>query len=604
MKIRKVFSIFLCAVLVAVCFPLDSCAEYLSEEYVEGEIIISSTKEIENSNDVIRTASVDDSTVQIDFEDSGIENIEEVENYTDEENVYVAEVDGDVKKICRELNKNKDIIAEPNYILHTCGFTMPYEVSYNLSVYSGYQKWYLNDIMHIPEAWQENEVTGDGVTIAVIDNGFYINALDFPTKLWKNSQGTVGWNTYKNNDDIGPIFRKTLNPDETDQTNYNTYRFANSAHGSNVAGIIGMPSNSMGGIGAAYGAELMLIQAANYNSETIAPTFTTNALVAAIDFARENGADIINLSLGTTSDSTSIHSAVARAYNAGILVVAAAGNGDANGNGISTSTNRYYPASYSEALGVMAIDKTYTNKLSVFSNYDTSGGKYYDIAAPGVSIVGCNCADTGYTLNSGTSQAAPLVAAVAALYMEKNPDATIQQLKSDMLASATEYVTAYTTTTYRYKSLNAAKFLSYCIPPEIIINMNTLATLDGNYLYGLDEGFTDIGNYISVTDGTGSMTFTPTVNGVGTGSTIKIYNKNNKLDRTITVILFGDVNGDTIVDGQDAVLVNCINGGFTRYFSTAQRYAADVNFDNVVSTDDFSAIFDYGLGNGFISQLR
>lgn len=573
--------------------PFDSSAENLpAEEYVEGEIIISSSKEIENSNGIIRTASVDDNTVQIDFEDSGIESIEEVENYTDEENLYVAEVDGDVEKICEELNENSDIIAEPNYIFHTCGFTMPKEVANNMSIYSGYQKWYLNDVMHIPQAWQENNVTGAGVTIAIIDDGYNITAQDFPTNLWKNSKGTVGWNTNKNNDDISPIYKS------------NGEAFGNTAHGSNVAGLIGMPSNASGGIGAAYGAKLMLIQAANYSNDSTQPSFPTNALVSAIDFARENGADIINLSLGTTSNSNLIHNAVMRANNAGILVVAAAGNGDTNGNGIATSTTKFYPAAYSEVLGVMAIDKTNTNKLAQFSNYDNNNNQYYNIAAPGVSILGCNSENSGYTLNSGTSQAAPLVAAVAALYMEKNPEATTQQLLSDMLASATEYVTAYSTTTYRYKSLNAYKFLDYCIPPEVVVNMDTLATIDGDYLYGLDEGFTDISNYISVADGTGSMTFTPSENGCGTGSTIDIYDINNRLDRTITVIIFGDINGDTYIDGQDAVLLNCINGGFGQSFSDAQKYAADVNFDSIVGTDDFTLIFDYGLLEGFISQLK
>lgn len=445
MKFKKFLSVILCTVIIAAAFMPNAYAESIYEEaeYVEGEIVISSSKEIEDSRGLIQTAS-DSDTVSIDFDDVGIEEIKEVETYSEEENVYLAEVDGSVEKICKELNQNKDIAAEPNYILHTCDFTMPREISGNLSMYANYQKWYYNDIMHIPEALQKHEVTGAGVTVAVIDDGFDINATDFPTNLWRNSSGTVGWNVYKKSDDISPIYKSDGS------------EFDNTSHGSNVAGIIGMPPNSKGGIGAAYGAELMLIQAANYSSDTSNPSFTNTSVTSAIDYARENGADIINLSLGSTSNVSAISSAVTRAVNAGIVVVAAAGN-----EGKSTSSQKFYPASLSNVIGVMAIDKDNPAKLSSFSNYDvSSGGQYYNIAAPGVAIFGCKNSSQ-YTLNNGTSQAAPLVAAACALYKEKYPNKTVAELRSDMLTSATETVTAYSSTSYKYKSLNVLKFLDY-----------------------------------------------------------------------------------------------------------------------------------------------
>ncbi len=419
-------------------------AESVSEkaEYVEGEIVISTSMEITDSSGLLQTAS-DSDTLCIDFDDEGIEEIREIETYSGDENIYLAEVDGNVEKICKELNQYGDITAEPNYILHTTDFTMPREISGNLSMYANYQKWYYNDILHIPEALQKHEVTGAGVTVAVIDDGFDINATDFPVNLWRNSQGTVGWNIYKNSDDIAPIYKSDGS------------EFDNTSHGSNVAGIIGMPPNSKGGIGAAYGAELMLIQAANYNSDKSAPTFTNASVASAIDYAHENGADIINLSLGSSTNVSAISSAITRAVNDGIIVIASAGN-----EGKATSAKKFYPASLTNVIGVMAIDKDNPSKLASFSNYDVNNGQYYNIAAPGVKILGCKNSSQ-YTLNNGTSQAAPLVAAACALYMEKYPDNTAAQLKSDMLASATETVTASSSTSYTYKSLNVLKFLDY-----------------------------------------------------------------------------------------------------------------------------------------------
>lgn len=583
---KKFFAIIMSAVMFLTCLPFNTHAEnFTTMEYVEGEIIISSKKDVENNFGNLQTSS-DNNTVSLDFEDIGIEEIEEIETYSSE-NVYVAEIDGSVEKTCAELNSYGEIIAEPNYILHTADFNMPSEVTGNGTVYN-YQKWYFENLLHIPEAWQEHEVTGSGVTIAVVDDGYNITAQDFPNNLWLNSQGTPGWNTYNNTSDISPIYKK-------DGT-----KFDNTAHGSNVAGVIGMRSNGSGGIGAAYGAELMLIQAANYVSDSSKPSFTTASIVKSIDFARENGADIINLSLGASGYISSIAEAVNRAYNSGILVVAAAGN-----NSQPTSALQWFPASMTNVLSVMAIDKDDPTQLADFSNYDTNGGKYYDIAAPGRSIVGCNSENTGYTLMSGTSQACPLVAAAAALYMEKYPDHSIDELKSDMLASATEYVHSYNSNSYYYKSLNILKFLDYCSPPEINVNMLTDATIYNGYFQGLNEGYTDINDYISVTEGTGSIVFIPTENGNGTGSTIEIYNKMNKLYRTLTVVIFGDVNGDCYANGQDSLLISCMLSGLNGFnLTNAQEYAADVSFDNIVGTDDVDIITDYAVMKDYVSQIR
>lgn len=575
--------------MVFVCLPVSAGAEQTDEpEYVEGEILITSKKEVEDSEGKLFTASANDDMVMLDFEETGIEHIEEVENYTDEENLYIAEVDGNVEKICEELSENEDIVAEPNYILHTCEFNMPSEVKYSTSLYASYEKNYFENILHIPEAWQAHEVTGNGVTIAIIDDGFNTSHPDIDkTKLWKNSKGTYGWNTYNNSDNISPIFKSDGSA------------FDNTSHGSNVAGIIGMKPNGSGGIGGAYNATLMLLQGAYYQSDDSNPGFTANSVSSAIDFARENGADIITMSLSTTSDSSTIGNAVQRAYNAGILLVAAAGN-----SGNSTGSVRNYPAAYSQVIGVMALDNSLANhnKLTDFSNYDTGNGLYYNIAAPGVSVLGCNY-DKNYSLNSGTSQATPLVAAVAALYMEKHPDATIQELTDDMLISATDTVTAYNSTRYTYKSLNALKFLNYVNPPVININLYTDAVLSGDYLYGLNEGFTAISNYISVEEGTGTMEFTPAPNGCGTGSRIDVYDIHNNLFKTIYVVIFGDLNGDTIADGQDAVLTKCLVSGFGT-FSNAQTFAADVDNDTVASVNDVDVIMNYAVFNDFISQTR
>lgn len=442
MNFKRFLSVVLSIILAVSCLPFSVSAinDTPPSEYIEGEVVIYSKKDVEDNFGNLTTAS-DDKTVYIDFEDVGIDAITELDTYSEEDNMYIAETDGNVEKLCAELNKSDDIIAEPNYILHPDVFTMPGEVTNNTYEYRYEQKSYVNDMVHAPETWQKYELTGKGVTVAVIDNGYDITTPDFPTNLWKNSKGTVGWNISTNSDDIGPIYRKSGGT------------FYTSAHGSNVAGIIGMSANNQGGIGIAYGAELMLIQAARYNDESTEPDFSSAAVARAIDFAKENGADVINLSLGSYDNSIIMALAISQAKSAGVIVCAAAGN-----DGYSTSNYKHYPSSLNTVIGVMAIDR-YTGKLADFSNYDTNDGQYYDIAAPGVDNLGCGIG--GYCTMSGTSQATPVVAAVAALYKEKYPNATFDEFKNDLLNSAKDTVSAYSSTKYQYKSLNALQLLDF-----------------------------------------------------------------------------------------------------------------------------------------------
>lgn len=441
MHFKKFISILTCFSVLISVLPLcvSAVTENEDEEYVDGEVVICSSKEICSNDDYLYCAS-DSSKVYVDFDNVGIDSIEEIENYTEDSNMYIAKIDGDVKKLCAKLNRYGNIIAEPNYIYYSTSFTMPGEIADSSSDYTDYQKWYMEDVLHVPQAWQENNVTGSGVTIAVIDNGYKVDAEDFPQNLWKNSQGTVGWNVCTKSDDIGPIYKKSGRP------------FTSTDHGSNVAGIIGMANDNAGGIGIAYGAQLMLIQAAKYFSETTEPHFTSADVANAIDFAIENEADIINLSLGSKSNSDIIAASIKRANNAGILCVAAAGN-----SGNPTSDEIFYPAAYSTVVGVMGISKSFPTRLSTGTNYDTDNGKYYNIAAPGDGILGCGT--RGNDLMSGTSQAAPIVSAIAALYMEKYPERTIERLKQDMLSSADQNIDTCRSSPYKFKAIDASAFL-------------------------------------------------------------------------------------------------------------------------------------------------
>ncbi|TYS17673.1 S8 family serine peptidase [Rossellomorea vietnamensis] len=185
-------------------------------------------------------------------------------------------------------------------------------------------------------------------------------------------------------------------------------------HGTHVAGIIaGQKNNGIGGMGINPSAKILPVDVFN-GSETAFDYVIAEGILRAI----EEEADVINMSLGSNFPSPIIEKAVERAINAGITVVAAAGN--------SGSDEREYPAGFEGVISVGAVNDE--NILTSFSNYGSS----VDVVAPGETIY-----STGYDHGqkstfkklSGTSMAAPMVAGAASLILSKYPDLTPAQVE-------------------------------------------------------------------------------------------------------------------------------------------------------------------------------
>ena len=601
MKIKRIICVLLTAVTVFTCLPFSvSAKEIITADYVEDEVVFEYAPPI-SSGGVRRAPAAFRSMLKA----LGVTELKALDNYDDEihtssvsseSTTYVAKISGDVEKTCREIEKISGVrYAEPNYLLETYGYTAPLEITNGLANYTNYEKWYLDTVMNIPAAWEKYQTCGEGVTVAVIDNGFYIDAADFPTNLWDDGNGNHGWNTANRSSDISPVYK-------SDGT-----ALKDTAHGSNVAGIIGMASNGSNFVGAAFGAELMLLRVANGEATDKDTTLITSAAVAnAIVYARVNGADVISISLGINNAyPTAIKNAVDDAYADSICIVAAAGN-----NGTGTSSLLAYPAAASNVIGVMASSKTSTSELTTFSNYDQNNGQYYDIVAPGEAIVGCGIEAGRFSVMNGTSQATPLVAACIALYASVYPEQTVDKIFNSLREfsgpAATSNPTVSTDTTYTYKMLDAVKFLDFgATKPEIEFNLNTTVIHDSakEYIYGLDEGFADIASYVTVKDGTGTAELVQTANGNGTGSQLKIYTLKGELYKTFTIIIFGDVNGDCKADGMDAVIMGCMTNGMGEY-DNCVTFAADVDFDGSVSYTDIETVKKYAIKTGYISQIR
>ena len=190
-------------------------------------------------------------------------------------------------------------------------------------------------------------------------------------------------------------------------------------HGSHVAGIIAAAANNgIGGSGVAPRAKILPIQVLDQAGQGDA-----RDVAAGVRYAADNGAKVINLSLGGTTESSSLTQAISYANDKGVLVVAAAGNGGA-------LDRPKWPASLDLTLAVTAVDQS--NSATPFDQR----GDYIDIAAPGSNIV--STAKGDYVSLSGTSMAAGFVAGAAALLFAAEPRITNTQVRDILLRTASD----------------------------------------------------------------------------------------------------------------------------------------------------------------------
>lgn len=245
-------------------------------------------------------------------------------------------------------------------------------------------------------AWQATK--GLAVKVAILDTGIDLDHLD----LQSNIKGNVNA--------INPLLSGN----------------DNNGHGSHVAGIVAAIDNNIGVIGV--GPEIYL-----YAVKVLDRTGSgwLSDLIEGIEWCINNKMEVINMSLGSSSDNQSFHDAIIRAYQAAIVLVAAAGN-----NGETTGAVNY-PAKYPEAIAVSAVDQA--GRFASFSSF----GPEVDLAAPGVSVKS-TYNDGYYRTLSGTSMAAPHVSAVAALIL--STPVGIYDLDSDSLWDPSEVKSKLETT--------------------------------------------------------------------------------------------------------------------------------------------------------------
>jgi subtilisin family serine protease len=301
--------------------------------------------------------------------------------------------------VARLADLNEVRVAEPNRYREAS--VIPNDPDYP-------QQWGLAKI-NCPDAW--DRTTGSsGVTVAVVDSGIDLNHPQLaPLLLQGRDLVDLGPNPVA---PPGWVFEGDfagVDSDPQDEV----------GHGTHVAGTIACVSNDgIGVAGVTWQCRLLPVRALarmrNLATGRVSGAGSSADIAAAITWATDNGARIINMSLGGDVDTAVERTAVAYAISHGVVVVAAMGN--------DGTANPGFPAAYPDVVSVGAVDAT--DRRAAFSQT----GPHIDVVAPGVNVLSTYWDDT-YASLQGTSMATPHVSGVAALILSCNPNLPADQVR-------------------------------------------------------------------------------------------------------------------------------------------------------------------------------
>ncbi|TYS85254.1 S8 family serine peptidase [Rossellomorea aquimaris] len=286
----------------------------------------------------------------------------------------------DVPGTLTKLNNNENVeYAEIDQLVHTQA--APPNDTYFNNQYQDFQ------VMKVLEAWESYNPIEE-VTVAIVDSGVDLKHPELRSRLIEGKN----------------FMNEGEPPGDT------------SGHGTHVAGLVGAVTNNKMGIASA--AEKVKIMPVKVFE---GKTTYMSTVIKGIRYATDNGADIINLSLGSYSNMQALEDAIDYAVDKGALMVGAAGNDDEHAV--------LYPATYPDVLAVGSVDSA-TLAKSTFSNY----GDTVNVSAPGTNIFSTWMG--GYETLDGTSMSTAIVSSISAMVKQQYPFLKGMQVK-DVLENST-----------------------------------------------------------------------------------------------------------------------------------------------------------------------
>ena len=261
------------------------------------------------------------------------------------------------------------------------------------------RQWYMDSI-----DWEDSTGEEPQVVVAVIDTGVGITHPALENSLWineKEKNGTEGVDD-DGNGYVDDVYGYNVRGDNNDVTD-------TAGHGTHIAGIIAMQEITGNQASGVYPKAKIMAIRAGYTVNG----FSSKNLIKAVRYAIENGADVINMSLGTSYCSEELQEILEEASKSCVIVAAAGNLGLPTAESGKDRMENCFPAGLSCVTGVMAHDKN--GELSAYSNWDFASGEGadYDVVAPGDEIYATTKA-MGYKEEFGTSMATAVVSATCA----------------------------------------------------------------------------------------------------------------------------------------------------------------------------------------------
>jgi subtilisin family serine protease len=498
----------------------------------------------------------------------------------------------DLERAAKELSAQAQVIfAEPNRI---------YRIVYtpNDQYYNSNDLWGLFNV-NAATAW--NTAKGLGVTVAVIDTGVELSHSDLQPNIWVNT-GETNPTDGIDNENNGYIDDK----DGWDFAYSDKTPTDLNGHGSHVAGIIGaVGNNTHGVVGLAFQSKIMAVKGLDDGGWGV-----LSNLAAAIEYATDNGADVINNSW-SGMDSQLVPNMIDWAHSMGVVTVSAAGNNN-------QEACNFCPANVENGLTVSSFKRDDTR--SSFSNF----GVKIDVGAPGgqggspssltpgadiLSTVPSASFLTGagypvftdantqkYIPQWGTSFAAPNVSALAALIIESHPTWTNEEIRQAIRQTANDVSNSGFDTDSGYGRINAANAMALgpTAPPSALVQEpHNCKYINGNEpVTGFGDVASGAGTYV-VEVGPGDMpsSFVP----IGSGSTpvlggtLATFNSLNVPDgpHTIRLTTTASSSGKTSED-RNLVLVKNV-------------FIVSPSDDEIVTGSSYPVTGQAAGNNGFIN---
>jgi serine protease len=442
---------FFSSVALAENFKIKSFADRSAfkgkVEYVPGEVLVKFKEGITRQKMVDLESAI--GTKVLSDHRGGVKKLSVPAGKTEEELISILKQDPRVEYV--ELNTICHAFMTPND---------PY--------YSPYQ-WNFPKV-NCPSAW--NISTGAGVVVGILDAGIAYENYAVPSY----ESGTVqsGVTSYVKAPDLtGTAFTSGY-----DFINNDTHPNDNNGHGTHVAGTVAQTTNNSYGVaGMAFSCTLMPVKVLDHTGSGTAQT-----LADGLYWATDNGAQVINMSLGWPAGynpGATVQNAIIYAYNHGVVLVASSGN-----QGVSQVS---YPAAYSQVIAVGAT--RYDDQLTYYSQYgsaqelvapggdlnvDQNGDGYgdgilqqsFEPYDPGPPVVLANPTSFSWWFYIGTSQAAPHVSALVAM-MIAHGQIGIENIRTILHATAVDLGSSGWDQTYGYGRINAYAALTYGQAPPV-----------------------------------------------------------------------------------------------------------------------------------------